>query len=588
MDRKCGWVDIRRTPVRGRVDGWDSSAERAGRLVIVGSGITAIAHLTPETIGHIRSAEIVFYHANSGVVATQILELNPNAVDLYEYYGEGKVRSVTYVQMAELMLREVRRGRYVVGLFHGHPGFFVHSGRRALAIAKMEGYPTQLLPAISTLDCLFADLRVDPGVFGVQMMKASHVLRKDVLLATGNHLILIQISSVGDNTFSFTGYKNSKLDKLFGKLISVYGEQHDSIYYVAPIFPSFDPIIKLRKLGEYRDHQVSDTVSASTLYLPPAGISFESLTALQSFRDGEAYTDFEMAAIADLDTYAVPAEYKKRGASLSMLRVIEDLASTPEAVSRYLFSPEGFVGGYAGLDADERRALLTRTLAEMRQATTDKYESNLGAASPILGQARIEVLDSAPSKPPVKLSMKWTPAKQVISFGNSEFYHDGPITTDPSHDLAHLIIAANGNLYWSPQGDRETLKLAEYNAVFLEHLLNNIYNCVVSQKQSELDAFSQTLAHARWFVEKHFAPFPLSPEEAYCQFCRHIDPEMIVGLSPYFFEQKRAERNNSDYKRMSWMLTIYSNDRPSPAEQSGFEFSFAVKRQIMRLKGITS
>jgi uncharacterized protein YabN with tetrapyrrole methylase and pyrophosphatase domain len=147
------------------------------------------------------------------VTAAHIHELNANAIDLYEYYGEGKLRNITYVQMAELMLREVRRGRSVVGLFHGPPGYFVKSGRRALAIAEMEGFETVLLPGISATDCLFSDLRIDPGVIGVQIMKAGHVLRENVSLATDNHVVLIQIGSVGDNTFSFTGFKHTKFDR---------------------------------------------------------------------------------------------------------------------------------------------------------------------------------------------------------------------------------------------------------------------------------------------------------------------------------------------------------------------------------------
>jgi siroheme synthase len=35
-----------------------------GRLAIVGSGITAIAHLTMEAIGHIKHADIVFYDSS--------------------------------------------------------------------------------------------------------------------------------------------------------------------------------------------------------------------------------------------------------------------------------------------------------------------------------------------------------------------------------------------------------------------------------------------------------------------------------------------------------------------------------------------
>ena len=63
-------------------------------------GLHAISHFTLEAIGYIREADVVFFHPNSGTTAAYIRELNLNAIDLYEYYGEGKVRSITYIQMA--------------------------------------------------------------------------------------------------------------------------------------------------------------------------------------------------------------------------------------------------------------------------------------------------------------------------------------------------------------------------------------------------------------------------------------------------------------------------------------------------------
>jgi hypothetical protein len=233
--------------------------------------------------------------------------------------------------MAELMLREVRRGRSVVGLFHGHPGYFVKSGRRALAIAEMEGFETVLLPGISATDCLFSDLRIDPGVIGVQIMKAGHVLRENVSLATDNHVVLIQIGSVGDNTFSFTGFKHTKFDRYFDKLISIYGDEHDSVYYVASIFPGPDPVILVRRLGEYRLQQTQDTVHAATLYLPPAGVRVDSLRALQAFENKAPYGKFELDAIAALDTHETPPGFKKRGASKPMVRAIVELGTSPAA-----------------------------------------------------------------------------------------------------------------------------------------------------------------------------------------------------------------------------------------------------------------
>src|SRR5277367_5604222 len=70
--------DSRRTMMQKNTEVSNSESLPRGRLAIVGSGITAIAHLTLETIGYIQYADVVFYHANSGVIATHIRELNPN------------------------------------------------------------------------------------------------------------------------------------------------------------------------------------------------------------------------------------------------------------------------------------------------------------------------------------------------------------------------------------------------------------------------------------------------------------------------------------------------------------------------------
>lgn len=345
-------------------------AEAAGRLTVVGTGITAICHLTLEAVGQIKNADVVFYHANSGVTASYLRQLNGNTVDLYEYYGEGKVRNITYVQMAELMLREVRAGKSVAGVFHGHPGYFVKAARRALAIARMEGHETRLLPGISSTDCLFADLRIDPGVIGVQILKAGHVLRKKPVVATDNHVVLAQLASVGDNTFSFSGFKHARLDDLFEKLISIYGANHDSAYYIAAIFPGMDPVIEVRKLGQYRDKKNQDAIKAATLYLPPKGVSIESLTEIQAFQNREVYGAFELAAIAELDSHETPEGFKDRGASQPMLRAMAQIGTDPLFEQLYREDPEEYVSRHNHLTAAERKALVSRDTGMLRQVTT--------------------------------------------------------------------------------------------------------------------------------------------------------------------------------------------------------------------------
>lgn len=560
----------------------DPNVSKHGRLVIAGTGIVSLAHMTTETLAHVRSADIVFYHATTGVTATQIRRLNSNAVDLYAYYGEGKIRTATYVQMAELMLREVRKGLYVVGLFHGHPGFFVKAGRRALAIARIEGHATHLLPGISAPDCLFADLRIDPGVIGVQIMKASHVLRRDAQVATNNHLILLQVNSVGDDTFSYTGYKKAKLDGLFERLINIYGEDHEAVYYVAPVFPGFDPIISTRALRAYRELRVRDTVSASTLYLPPLGVALSSLTALQAFDNTEPYSPHEMHIIDELETHCPPKEYRKRAASAAMMHVMSRLATSPSALFRFRNAPTEFVDEYSDLDLDEKQALIRRSLPEMRNVTDerdsqDQVVSNTVESGDGSKAARTE------ADPSAQLAMWWTPQRQSLCIGDREFIHEGPTNTHPSHDVAHLMVAANGRLQWLPEGDKAVIKIAEYNAVFLEHLLNETYNDIISGACNLPKGFERALLHARWFVETHYAPFPLLAEEAYSQFCRHVDPAKITRLCIYFFEQKRAERRDPDFMSKRWELTFNCDSDPAVADEKAVEFKAAVSLQLSRL-----
>jgi uncharacterized protein YabN with tetrapyrrole methylase and pyrophosphatase domain len=107
------------------------------------------------------------------------------------------------------MLEPVRSGHKVVGIFYGHPGFFVSPAHRALAIAQDEGYSARMLPGISCEDCLFADLRVDPASHGCQTVEATEVLVRNRPLQTTSNVVILQVSSIGKTGFNFSGFKAS-------------------------------------------------------------------------------------------------------------------------------------------------------------------------------------------------------------------------------------------------------------------------------------------------------------------------------------------------------------------------------------------
>ena len=112
-------------------------------------------------------------------------------------YWPGRPYLDVYADMVATILTWVRRDLDICAVSYGHPGVLDQSSREAVRRAGAEGYETRFLPGISTLDCLFADLELDPGVEGCQMFDATDFLvngrRPDVAVP----LILFQISLIG-------------------------------------------------------------------------------------------------------------------------------------------------------------------------------------------------------------------------------------------------------------------------------------------------------------------------------------------------------------------------------------------------------
>src|SRR5205085_7769185 len=98
------------------------SAIRSGSLIVVGSGIEAVAQATLAAQGAIEHADQVLYLVGDWLTADWITSLNPAAESLHPFYSRNKNRVVTYRQIAERILRGVRAGHRVCAVFYGHPG----------------------------------------------------------------------------------------------------------------------------------------------------------------------------------------------------------------------------------------------------------------------------------------------------------------------------------------------------------------------------------------------------------------------------------------------------------------------------------
>lgn len=159
-------------------------------------------------------------------------------------------------------------------------------------------------------------------------------------------------------------------------------------------------------------------------------------------------------------------------------------------------------------------------------------------------------------------AMLWSPAGQMMGDGAEAFWHEGPINTLPTHDLAHLLVAASSKLEWRPAGDHQGIFFAEYNAVMTEHLLDRLFRAHVDKSSPPSEVAAGLLAHGKWFVEKHFVPFPATTDQALRHWATGMDAGRLATLSPYFFDMKKGERADPDYGQRTWTARFSASDRP--------------------------
>ena len=238
-----------------------------GSLTVVGVGIAGPAHVTREALGAIRAAQKRFVLVADPLTLEWLLDLAPGAENLAEVYEVGRPREASYEEMTERILAPVRRGRKVCAIFYGHPGVFANAPHEAVRRARAEGFEARMQPGVSALDCLFADVGVDPGDVGCQEYEATDFLLRNRRFDPCAALVLWQIGVVGVQDFRVEAlWSRAGLEVLAERLLETYPRRHEVVVYEATTLPLRPPKILHLPLSALA---AADVTAISTLYVPP-------------------------------------------------------------------------------------------------------------------------------------------------------------------------------------------------------------------------------------------------------------------------------------------------------------------------------
>lgn len=239
----------------------------SGSLVCVGTGMLLGGHISPISKSYIEQADIIFSLMSTGITERWVEEMHHDVRSLQPYYQEGKNRNVTYNEMVEAILTEVRAGKKVVAAFYGHPGVFACVGHRAIKKAKQENLSAHMEAGISAEDCLYADLGIDPGQTGCINYEASQFMFYQRNIDPAAHLILWQVGLAGDKSLAKLSTGKAYRQVLVDLLLETYPADHQVILYQAKVLPIDTLRTELITLVDLVDAEI---FMHTTLVIPPS------------------------------------------------------------------------------------------------------------------------------------------------------------------------------------------------------------------------------------------------------------------------------------------------------------------------------
>jgi hypothetical protein len=209
----------------------------SGSLVCVGTGMLLGGHISPISTSYIEQADVVFSLMSTGITERWIEEMHGDVRSLQPYYQEGKNRNISYNEMVEAILTEVRLGKKVVTAFYGHPGVFACVSHRAIKQARLENFAAHMEAGISAEDCLYADLSLDPGKTGCINYECSQFMFYQRNIDPAALLVLWQVGLAGDKSLEKFSTGKAYRQVLVDLLLETYPSDHQVILYQAKVLP---------------------------------------------------------------------------------------------------------------------------------------------------------------------------------------------------------------------------------------------------------------------------------------------------------------------------------------------------------------
>jgi uncharacterized protein YabN with tetrapyrrole methylase and pyrophosphatase domain len=239
-------------------------------IYIIGTGMRGYRQITKEAEAAIEASERLYSIHLSDLYDGYLSEFDIERVDLRDYYQEGKDRVDTYEEIAETVLDAGEScSAPITFAIYGHPMVFVSPSEIVIDRADERGLTVETRPGISSMDCLYVDLEIDPGKGGIQMFEATDMLLREWELNPEVPAMIWQIGAV-ESSIHHTSVedKPERYSRVREYLQQFYPDDHSVVAAQTPIYPTTEPKQYEFQLDEFESMH-EDLNKLQTLYIPP-------------------------------------------------------------------------------------------------------------------------------------------------------------------------------------------------------------------------------------------------------------------------------------------------------------------------------
>nr|WP_267313967.1 SAM-dependent methyltransferase [Legionella antarctica] len=141
-----------------------------------------MSHFTTEFKTYTTSADKVLYLVNEPVTKQWIERYSKLSESLEPIYFSEIDRQNSYDKIRDKILTDLGTYNFITVVLYGHPTIFADPGLQAIIAAQKNSIETIILPGISVENCLYADLKIDPGQFGCFHVEATELLVYDKII----------------------------------------------------------------------------------------------------------------------------------------------------------------------------------------------------------------------------------------------------------------------------------------------------------------------------------------------------------------------------------------------------------------------